>query len=454
MELEFVDRNREHRLLLIFAGWGMDTRPFQGLTHQGYSIAVAYNHVSPASDEQIAQIRQFEEICILAWSFGVIAATRFITENSSLPMTAKCAVNGTLTPVSDTTGIPSAIFNATLENLSEASLMKFNRRMCGSRNALNEFQAHAPQRSIQSLDQELRSIARMPQMPQHKAVWDKVIIGTADNIIPTANQQEFWQGHPSVNRIESPHLPDFSEIVEQMLISKPRVAHQFEMAAPTYDSQASIQQKVATELTSILAKASNDANRIKNIVEIGPGTGTLTQHLTEIYPQSRLTLIDIAPISPTLPGEHIIADAEVEIMKFAPNSIDIITGTSAIQWFNSPATFLERCYRSLREEGIVGLSTFGPDTFSEISQYLSARLDYRTVDYWQLLLKRIGFKAIEIRESRHTMSFASAQHLLRHIKETGANALSSRPAPNAARQIIGEGISSLTYHPIIIVAKK
>ena len=44
MKLDFIHRHNNYRLLLIFAGWGMDPGVFTGLYRRGYDIAVAWDY--------------------------------------------------------------------------------------------------------------------------------------------------------------------------------------------------------------------------------------------------------------------------------------------------------------------------------------------------------------------------------------------------------------------------
>ncbi len=78
MKIELTYTSDSHRLLLIFAGWGMDPQPFRHLTANGYDIAVAFDHRSAECADIINLLPRYSEICLLAWSFGVAAAAHFL----------------------------------------------------------------------------------------------------------------------------------------------------------------------------------------------------------------------------------------------------------------------------------------------------------------------------------------------------------------------------------------
>ena len=227
MKYSFVTPRTSDRLLLVFAGWAMDGKPFAGISPAGYDMMVAYDY---GSEGTISEIDDYQEICIVAWSFGVIEAHRFITANPYRPITMKVAVNGTLHPVDDRRGIPEAIFRATLDGLTPASLGKFHRRMCGSADATAGFLARGPERDFNGLADELRHIASLPQPEGEERVWDTVVISDRDMIIPTANQQAAWAGHPRIITLRGAHLPDFERLLRELLSPKPLVTERFSSA--------------------------------------------------------------------------------------------------------------------------------------------------------------------------------------------------------------------------------
>lgn len=126
MQIEYIVREDNTRLLLIFAGWSTDASAFGGLVCPGYDVAVlsGYTDLSVPDD-----FSGYSEIVVMAWSLGVWAASNVLARYRKLPVTLTVAVNGTETPVSDTEGIPERIYRSTLDGLTAQSLLKFRRRM-------------------------------------------------------------------------------------------------------------------------------------------------------------------------------------------------------------------------------------------------------------------------------------------------------------------------------------
>lgn len=391
----------------------------------------------------------------MAWSFGVPAANAFLRSRPELPVTARIAVNGTLHPVDDLRGIPEAIFKGTLDGLSPAVLTKFRRRMCGSSEAFVKFSLKVPERTdIAELADELRAIRRLPDPDgDDRLRWDTVVVADSDRIIPTDNQYRAWEGHPCIITISGSHLPDFDSILSRMLKDKSLIAERFGRSCRSYDTSATAQKAIADRLNGMIDLALGGMMP-DDILEIGCGTGLLTRLIADRLRPSTLILWDIAPISGELPGLHRQCDAEAEIRRQSPDSLDMIISASTIQWFNSPAAFIRCCRPLLRPGGILAFSTFGPDNLAELQPYLKSSLNYADLPAWSTILQSSDFEVVTSLEEHITLTFTDTASLLRHLRLTGVNALPSGMAPTSTtRAILSSGLTSLTYHPLYFIAR-
>lgn len=443
MKIKHLTNTGSSRLLLFFAGWGMDENPFSSFRPTDCDFAVAYDY-SVSTDAPLHS--GHTEIMIVAWSFGVIAADLFISRHPELPITARIAVNGTLHPVDDRLGIPTAIFERTLAGLTEQSLSRFNRRMCGGAKAAETFNASRPNRSLDSLRNELIAIAAMQNAG---SAWDKAYISLNDNIIPPDNQKTAWAlANVDTIEIDAPHLPDLRSIFEREIIDKKLVAQRFSNAVETYDDNAGIQRTIASELSERW-RALCPSETIDSLIEIGAGTGLLTDSLCQWLTPRNLQLWDISQISERLPGRHHICDGETAIRKLSPETVDAIATASAMQWFCSPRSFIASCYKALKKGGWLAIATYGPDNFKEIRKPPYPSLSKLT--QW------IGndMEILYADEQRIARQFNSPKELLTHIRLTGVNAVSQDSKTiTEARRIITRDLRTLTYHPIIIIARK
>lgn len=454
------------RLILLFAGWGMDFHPFLPTHPNGYDLCVVWDYrdsfISPLDNGEAFgdMLSDYGEIAVVAWSFGVPAASRFISEHPHLPITAKIAVNGTQHPIDNDLGIPQAIFQGTLDGLSEKSLTKFHLRMAGSGSAYKSFADHLPERAIDELKDELIAISR-----SHSPIirWDKAIIYNSDRIIPPANQLKGWE-EEAFEIIQRPgaHLPDFASLLSEFLNDKTLVKRRFHNASTTYDDSAVVQHQIADRLLSLITLKTDTHH---DILEIGCGTGYLTRNLRDRIGKASLHLWDLT-ISEHFSREFSsptsfpkACDAEIGIRTLPDSSLDVIVSASTVQWFNSLPEFFRQVERVLRKGGKAVISTFGPLTMQEINHTLGKPSPYPTLSS----LRRMIPKALSIThlfDESIAATFPSPLDALRHIQLTGVNALNSTSSPSVVRSLIRNypldcnGEATITYQPIYIVLEK
>ena len=340
------------RLILFFAGWAMDDKPFAHLARPGYDIAVIWDYRNLHIDWSFT--RPYSEICILAWSMGVYAAT-ITTQAIDYKVTARIAVNGTITPIHNTHGIPEAIYHGTLDGLSERNLLKFYRRVCGSAQAYKDFCLNIPQRPLDQLRDELAAIEPHSILANPVAErWDLAIISRDDAIFPPVNQFRAWDNTPR-RMIPAPHLLDFQKIIDRYFIDKPLVGKRFSSGRPTYDLNAPVQQFAISKLEEMMQHnglLKEILSKPLKIIEIGSGTGSLSRRIAAWSPLSAIEMWDLSDNGACLPpGDFVCCDAETAIWQKPKQSADIIASASTLQWFNSPARFLDECHRVLAPGG-------------------------------------------------------------------------------------------------------
>ena len=450
MKLEYLSHKNSPRLLLVFSGWASDASFFTGaLPPAGYDFAVAADYRTPASAAQTACIAGYSEVCVVAWSFGVPAANRFMLDNPHIRFTLRVAVNGTLAPVDNLLGIPEEIFHGTLDRLDTRNLSKFIRREAGSATAAGSLPP-ADSFDIDSLKDELKAIAALPHSESPSTLWDRVIISSRDAIIPPDNQRRFWSAHPDVQEIDAPHLPDFSRLIPSLLCDKELVSRRFSDSAATYDAHAGAQREIALRLARLWR--SHQPVKTLPVLEIGPGTGLLTTEISSFAPNENIELWDLSEIPDSLPGCKTRCDAESAIAQVPADHFGSILSASTIQWFNSPAAFLRNACNALAPGGLLAVSTFTPDNFRELRPFLKNSPHYTSSGTIRAFLPS-GLEILELRDEAITITFPSTLHLLRHIKYTGVNAMHAGDSATA-RAIMSAGITTLTYTPLYLVARK
>ena len=453
MKHEFLIRNGSPRLIILFAGWGMDSRPFGCLQPAGgYDLAVVWDYRTLQLE---ADLSGYGEVCIVAWSYGVSMASIWLDNHRELPVTRRVAVCGTLYPVDESRGIPEAVFRATMENLNDTTLRKFYQRMVGGRKAFDEFKSVMPLRDVAELREELESIERYASEAGERNIhhWDTVIVSDTDYVIPTANQLKGWEGHRGVRVVAGSHYPDFGQIL-QLPVCKEDVSRSFAASMATYEENASVQHKIARRLSEIWGETGFVGGN-GDVVEFGAGTGLFTREYIRFVRPHSLRLMDIARMPDSLPGEKIVGDAEIAIRMIADESVDAIVTASTVQWFNSIGRFLKECGRVLRPGGMVVMSTFGPDNYKELSHIIRPGVNYTSADELKALVPD-GIEILALESESIVLGFESARELVEHMRLTGVtgSGMTGSARTAGALGVMRENIRSLTYNPVYMLLLK
>lgn len=437
MKLEFLHISPEnHRLLLVFNGWSVPVPSAEGVKPiAGYDIAVASEYM----DFSLPAVGGYDEVVVLAWSLGVHAA-ELALQGSDLPLTLTIAVNGTPSPISDTEGIPEQTFRLTAERLTEQSLAKFRRRMGAQGMPRGD-------RLLEELRQEL--LAFPSEAVQFR--WDYAVISADDRIFPPENQRRAWLGRSEIIEIEGSHTPDFGAIVSRLIINKDCVGSRFARGRQTYNKEASVQARIAEHLLELWLKH-RDKRPGGHVLEIGVGSGLFTSLYSAKLHADELLLWDIAPAD-----ERVLpADGETAIRSVAPASLRAVASASTMQWFNSPAAFLMQVARALEPRGLAVLSTFGPETFQELTACGVTPLQYLSTESLRRIVPH-ELEILELHSGKIMKVFDSPMDALRHCRDTGVNA---RPSNVSVREIerrwerMPDGRVALTFQPIYMILRK
>lgn len=154
-----------------------------------------------------------------------------------------------------------------------------------------------------------------------------------------------------------------------MLIDKNKVKTTFGKAAPKYDAAAVVQKEI---LVRLLEKLETLSVKSGNVLDIGSGTGLVSDRLMAMLDADSLISMDLA--LPMLQysqqrgtdSSSVYVCADAESLPFIENSFDVIFSASTLQWCNDIGRVFDDCLRLLRPGGLFIFSTFGPDTLQEL----------------------------------------------------------------------------------------
>lgn len=213
-----------------------------------------------------------------------------------------------------------------------------------------------------------------------------------------------------------------------------RVADRFGQAAATYQTQASLQRHSANHLLDIIATY-QPCVPSGAIIEVGCGTGFITQGLIQAFPQHRLEITDLstgmldfcrAYVSIPHCQQHLVS-FQIQDGENLPNRAQkyaaIVSGFT-IQWFSDPADTLQKWLAQLQPKGFLFLSFPTCHSFPEWQQICIQNNTPFTVNLLPdpvLVAQSFTNQQIRYQEAVRTVdTYTSAAVFFRNLKAIGA----------------------------------
>ncbi|SMN10807.1 Biotin synthesis protein BioC [uncultured Candidatus Thioglobus sp.] len=203
----------------------------------------------------------------------------------------------------------------------------------------------------------------------------------------------------------------------------------FNKASARYNENALLQKEIALRLDSKLEVI---AGHSETILDLGAGTGLLSQPLIKRFPKSQLICLDFAQESlKTNPSVNKLC-ADANHLPLADNSVDMIVSNLMMQWCSDLGQLFSECHRVLKNEGLLLFSTFGPDTLKELKKSWSV-VDNNTHvntftdmhDIGDQMLQN-GFQSPVMEMETLTLTYETVTDLLKDLKSIGAQTVETR----------------------------
>ena len=213
-------------------------------------------------------------------------------------------------------------------------------------------------------------------------------------------------------------------------LDRPGVRAAFDRAGATYDAAAVLQGRVGDELLERLELFDFSPALI---LDLGAGTGRLSDRLKRRHRRSRVIAVDLAPGMLREAArrqrwlrrfDRVCADAAR--LPLASESADVVFSNLMLQWCDPPDSALAEVRRVLKPRGFLAFTTFGPDTLKELrsawgevdaNTHVNRFLDMHDVGD---ALVRAGFTEPVLDVERLTVTYADVMSLMRDLKSIGA----------------------------------
>lgn len=243
------------------------------------------------------------------------------------------------------------------------------------------------------------------------------------------------------------------------MINKELVKRRFRKNLENYNKNAKVQKQMSEKLFSFLDKT----KEYKNILEIGCGTGLLTEKVSEKLVFENYICVDIVPeceefIKEINENINFISSDIEEFLSTNNNSYDLIISNASLQWIENFEDFGKKLISRLNPNGILLFSTFGTENLREIFFIQGKTLNYHNLEYLKSIFKKYDIKA---EEEIRIMSFKTPKEVLKHLKNTGVNGI--EPMSWTKKDLAAFENSynnfcsnnpTLTYNPIYICVNK
>ncbi|MGD8957777.1 MAG: malonyl-ACP O-methyltransferase BioC [Chromatiaceae bacterium] len=220
-------------------------------------------------------------------------------------------------------------------------------------------------------------------------------------------------------------------------LDKSQARRSFARAAPAYDDVAVLQQAIGRQMLERLDTMRVDA---RMVLDIGCGTGAITEALLQRYPKAQIVALDFA--IPMLErarrrGRWLRRPrclcADLDYLPLADQSVDLVFANAALQWSTRPVETFADIGRVLRPGGLVIFSSFGPDTLRELrAAWAAVDAGLHVHDFIDMhdygdMMMRAGLADPVMDVERMTLTYTDAMQLMREIKMIGgANAQRER----------------------------
>jgi len=240
-------------------------------------------------------------------------------------------------------------------------------------------------------------------------------------------------------------------------MNKELIKQRFKRKLKSYNKNARIQKQMAERILEYLPE-----KEYSSVLEIGCGTGLLTEKALNKINYSEYTALDIisdceAYIKKLNDGINFINCDIEEYIEKTDKTYDLIISNAALQWIENLPEFIKKMMGKLNPQGVLLFSTFGKENFREIYFVLGKTLPYYSSSELKELLSAYS---TQTEEEIRVMAFKTPKEVLKHIQNTGVNAISKENWTKRDLTNFEAGYNSfcannptLTYNPVYVLIK-
>ena len=210
------------------------------------------------------------------------------------------------------------------------------------------------------------------------------------------------------------------------------VLAKYQQIAEHYDQHAVLQKQIAEELLSRLDLINIP---VKQVLDLGCGTGNTVQPLCKAFPKAKLCFVDSSGNMLKLAKKNKpwfrkcdFTQSQAHELRFHDDTFDCVISNLLLQNCNDPDLIFSEIQRVTRENGLFSFSTLGPDSFKELREaLLAAEITKHELTFGHLTdmhdlgdaLLRAGLREPVMDVDIFTLSFSRFEELFKELNATG-----------------------------------
>ncbi len=200
------------------------------------------------------------------------------------------------------------------------------------------------------------------------------------------------------------------------------VVEEFNRSAHLYDRFSQLQVMVGRELIELIP----DSFQPRSILDLGSGTGGLSQELFQRFVPAEFVGIDASPSMITIArsrgfGRWLVGDLEDEFLWERLGQFDLVFSNSVLHWIGDKKALFSRIKEHLKPNGVFAFSIFGPRTMQEVGEVLGVDIparEFTSLSQIKEVLVALGFD-VKFESKLIVWQYNSLLDFLRFVKGTG-----------------------------------
>ncbi len=253
---------------------------------------------------------------------------------------------------------------------------------------------------------------------------------------------------------------------------KIKILKSFNAKSSSYDEYSFVQKEVSERMIKRLKFLKS---KPLNILDIGCGTGYLSNLISRYLPNSNIVCMDFSYEmvsqckNKNIKLEPLVADAEY--MPFETSTFDLIISSFTLHWCQQIDKIFSDIFRILKYDGNFMFTTVGPDTLKELRDAYKVIDNYEHINtfddmhtYGDILLSS-GFHDPVMDVERLIIEYKNFNEVLQSLRKTGASTViyneskfttkkSLKNLENHYKKSNKNGLFPVTYEMIYGVAWK